>query len=254
MKTVFISGGARGIGWATASEFANKGWRVGIGDLGPPATPLANVTFYNLDVRDREQWQIALAEFAGAEGLDVLVNNAGILRYGRFEDIPAADADMIVDINLKGVINGAYAALPLLRRRAGSCLVNVASAGAIYGGPDLAVYSATKFAVRGLSEALDAEFAGYGVKVRCIMPWFTETAMVNLPGSGRNTTLKNDMGSNGVHGPEVPAAAIYKAVHGKKLHVAVGAKRRIFQIFAGVFPNAMRATSRKRTIKQRGAA
>lgn len=251
MKSVFISGGARGIGWAAATLFAEKGWRVGIGDLAPPATALRNSSFYRLDVRDRGQWQAALDDFAGTDGLDVLVNNAGVVRFGHFEDIPPEDADLIVDTNLKGVINGAYASLPFLRRRPDSCLVNVASAGAIYGGPDLAVYTATKFAVRGLSEALDAEFAPYGVNVRCVMPWFTETAMVNLPGSGRNASIKDVLGKNGVHGPEVPAAAIYGAVHGKKLHVAVGAKTRMFQIFAGVFPNAMRKQSRNMVMKQR---
>jgi len=251
VKTVFISGGARGIGLATAGLFSGQGWRDGIGDLAPPAASPPNSSFYRLDVRDREQWRAALTDCAGGDGLDVLVNNAGVVRYGRFEDIPPEDADLIVDTNLKGVINGAYAGLPLLRRRSGSCMVNVASAGAIYGGPDLAVYSATKFGVRGLSEALDAEFAGYGVNVRCVMPWFTETAMVNAPGSGRNASIKDDLGRNGVHGPDVPAAAIYAAVHGTKLHVPVGGKARLFRMFAGAFPEVMRAQSRRMTVKQR---
>jgi NAD(P)-dependent dehydrogenase (short-subunit alcohol dehydrogenase family) len=253
MKSIFISGGGRGIGLATANLFFDKGWRVGIGDFTPPDVALPNLSFYQLDVRDRGQWQNALSDFAGADGLDVLVNNAGVVRYGRFERIPPEDSDLIVDTNLKGVINGAYIGLPFLRRRPGACLVNVASAGAIYGGPDLAVYTATKFGVRGFSEALDAEFAPYGVNVRCVMPWFTDTAMVQLPGSDRNASLKEEMGHNGVHGPEVPAAAIYKAVHGKRLHVTVGLKGRLFQIFAGTFPEAMRASSRKIVMKQRGS-
>lgn len=251
MKSVFITGGARGIGLATADLFSRKGWRVGIGDLaGPQALP-PNASFYELDVRDRAQWKSTLGEFAGATGLDVLVNNAGIVRYGQFEHIPPEDADSIIDINVKGVINGAYTALPLLRRRPGACLVNIASAGAIYGGPDLAVYSASKFAVRGLSEALDAEFAPYGVNVRCVMPWFTDTAMVHRPGNGRNASISDEMGSLGIHGPELPAAAIYQAVQGKRLHVTVGGKARFFQIFAGSFPGTMRAMSRKQVMKQR---
>jgi NAD(P)-dependent dehydrogenase (short-subunit alcohol dehydrogenase family) len=253
MKSVFITGGARGIGLATADLFSRKGWRVGIGDLaGPQALP-SNASFHHLDVRDRAEWQSALAEFSGADGLDVLVNNAGVVRYGHFEKIPPEDADLIIDTNVKGVINGAYAALPHLRRRPGACLVNIASAGAIYGGPDLAVYTASKFAVRGLSEALDAEFAPYGVNVRCVMPWFTETAMVHLPGNGRNASISDELGSLGIHGTELPAATIYQAVHGKRLHVAVGGKARVFQIFAGSFPGVMRALSRKQVIKQRGA-
>jgi NAD(P)-dependent dehydrogenase (short-subunit alcohol dehydrogenase family) len=255
MKLVFISGGAAGIGLATARLFAAKGWRTGIGDIAAPATAPPGIEYYPLDVRDRPQWTKALTDFAGARGaINVLVNNAGILRYGRFEHISPEDSDMIVDINVKGTINGVYTALPFLRRAAGATLVNIASAGAIYGGPDLAVYTATKFSVRGLSEALDAEFAPYGINVRCIMPWLTETSMVNQPGVGRNTNLKDDQGNSGVHGPEVPAQAIWAAVHGNKLHHKVGVQTRLMSGAVRLFPGMMRKMSRGQTVKKRGAA
>lgn len=253
MKSIFISGGAAGIGLATAKLFAAKGWRTGIGDIAEPKAPIPGVECCKLDVRDRAQWTQALTDFAGADGaIDVLVNNAGIVRYGRFEHIAPEDNDLVVNINLNGTINGAYTGLPFLRRAKGATLVNIASAGAIYGGPDLAVYSATKFAVRGLSEALDAEFAPYGVAVRCIMPWFTETNMFNQPGVGRNTNLKDDLGNNGVHGPEVPAEAVWAAVHGKKLHHPVGVQSRLMSGAVRLFPGAMRRMSRGQMIKKRG--
>jgi NAD(P)-dependent dehydrogenase (short-subunit alcohol dehydrogenase family) len=252
MKLIFISGGAAGIGLATARLFAAKGWRTGIGDIAEPAAALPGIEYYPLDVRDRAQWTKALTDFAGADGaIDVLVNNAGIVRYGRFEQIAPEDSDLTVNINLIGTINGVYAGLPFLRRAAAATLVNIASAGAIYGGPDLAVYSATKFAVRGLSEALDAEFAPYGVAVRCIMPWFTDTSMVHQPGIGRNTNLMDDLGNNGVHGPDVPAQAIWAAVHGSKLHHPVGVQSRLMSRAVRYFPGLMRRLSRRQTTKRR---
>ncbi len=253
MKSIFISGGAAGIGLAIAKLFASKGWRTGIGDIVQPAAPLSGIDCFPLDVRDRTQWTKALTDFAGADGaLDVLVNNAGIVRYGRFEHITPEDSDKIVDINLSGTINGVYAGLPFLRRAAGASLVNIASAGAIYGGPDLAVYSATKFAVRGLSEALDAEFAPYGINVRCIMPWFTDTSMVHEPGIGRNTNLMDDLGNNGVHRPQVPAQAVWRAVHSSKLHHPVGMQSRLMSRVVRFFPGMMRKMSRGTIMKSRG--
>ena len=90
--------------------------------------------------------------------MNVLFNNAGVGRHGWFEDVRPEDNDWIVDVNLKGVIHGVEAALPLLKATKGARIVNTASTAGIVGSPQLAVYSATKFAVRGLTEALDAEF------------------------------------------------------------------------------------------------
>jgi short-subunit dehydrogenase len=181
----------------------------------------------------------------------VLVNNAGIVRYGRFEEVPQVDSELIVDVSLKGVIHGCYAALPYLRGTPGSAIVNIASSGAFYGGAELAVYCATKFGVRGLSEALDAEFAAYGVKVACVMPWFTESGMIKEPGVGRNASIKEDFGDQGFHGPEVPAGAIWKAVHGKALHFPVGGKARMVAALARFAPGLIRSTGRKRMTQSR---
>ena len=97
----------------------------------------------------------------------------------------------MIDINIKGVVNGAYAALPYLKVTPNSRLINIASCASLYGTPRLAVYSATKFAVRGLSEALDIEFGRHDIAVSCVMPWFIDTPLLDDAGGGANEHLRD---------------------------------------------------------------
>ncbi|HEX4870798.1 MAG TPA: SDR family oxidoreductase [Nevskiaceae bacterium] len=186
-KSIFITGAAAGIGRATAQRFAREGWLVGLYDVDAPALQAlsreigpANCRSAVLDVTDADAVSRAVNAFAEAAGerLDVMFNNAGIAHNGPFEEVPIGKAHAIVDVNLKGVINGCYAALPHLRITPGACLINMASASAIYGAPNLAVYSSTKFAVKGLTEALDLEWRRYGIRVLDIQPLFVATPMV----------------------------------------------------------------------------
>ena len=184
-KSIFITGAAAGIGRATAQHFAAAGWRVGLYDIN-----LAGVTALagelgsaavagQLDVTNAEAFADALANFAaGAEGrLDVLFNNAGVLATGDFESLPLARCHQLIDINNKGVVNGCHAALPYLKAAQGA-VINMASASSIYGTPAFAVYSASKFFVRGLTEALNIEWARQGVYVCDVSPLFVDTPMV----------------------------------------------------------------------------
>lgn len=247
-RSIFITGGAAGIGLAAARHFRERGWRVGIGDISDlPGED--GIEEFRLDVRDRASWQAALDAFCGAGGLDVLVNNAGVVRYGRFEDISAEDTDLIADVNLKGVMNGARIGLPFLKRGTSPVMVNVASAGALYGGPRLAAYTATKAGVKGFSEALDGEWVPHGVEVRCVMPWFTQTGMVDRPGDGRNASIKDDMGKLGVDGAEVPARAIWDAVHDKRLHQMVGKTKMVSRIVR-YLPGLMRKSARSSMVRK----
>src|SRR5690606_24679433 len=164
-KAIFITGAAAGIGRATALTFARKGYTVGAYDideagLGTLAEEIgrlgATVHTGHLDVTDTDEMATRVSEFATQAGnrLDVMVNNAGILKAGRFEDIDVRAHFAEIDVNTKGVVNGLHAAFPHLRATPDSVVVNLASASAIYGQPELANYSATKFFVRGLTEAL----------------------------------------------------------------------------------------------------
>lgn len=194
-KRIFISGAAQGIGAAIAREFHQKGWQVGIYDLNEAlALSLAlelgsNAKAGGLDVSDYQQWQTALEDFNHwANGIDIVVNNAGILFSGSFENTPIEHHHKTIDINVKGVLNGCHAALPYLKQQKNTRIINLSSASAIYGQADLVSYSASKFAVRGITEALDIEWSKFGIRVLDIMPLFVNTNMVTDMDAG---SIKN---------------------------------------------------------------
>lgn len=260
-KAVFITGAASGIGLASAKRFAAEGWFVGLSDIDATGlkTALAavgpdNGATFALDVRDRTAWTAALADFARLTGgrLDVLLNNAGVARFGPFESHDDAEIDLQLDINLKGVISGARAALPWLKATPGSRLINVSSCAGLYGAPGLAVYSATKFAVRGLSEALDVEWKPHGVSVACVMPWFVETPILNAGAPGTNQTMADTLRSDGlpVYPVEDAAEVVWRAVHGKDLHYFVGKRARQMRFASSHMPGVVRKQLRSRPVPQ----
>ena len=244
-RAIFISGGASGIGLAAARRFRSEGWFVGVGDIdaGGMARIAGEVDHTTaLDVRDATQWRAALAGFVAVSGgrLDVLLNNAGIARYGMFEEIAPEEAALVVAVNLNGVINGAYAALPHLRATPGSRLVNIASVAGIVGSPGLAVYSATKFAVRGLSEALDAEFTRHGIAVACVMPFFVETPILEAGSTGTNRTMRDSIGDAPVYPVTDAAEVIWRAAHGRDREYIVGKAGRRAAFAQRFFPGRLR--------------
>lgn len=186
-RAIFITGGGSGIGRAMAQFFAEKGWFVGLGDvneagMAETAALLANgFTFsHKFDVRDRAAWDLALKTFAVASGgrIDVLANNAGVPLGGPIAELTLEDIDRTLDVNLRGVIYGAQAVYPYLKETApGSCLLNTASAAALYGMANQSIYGATKAGVRSLTETLDGEWSEDGIRVRSLMPSFIDTPL-----------------------------------------------------------------------------
>ncbi|MFN3857503.1 MAG: SDR family oxidoreductase [Caulobacter sp.] len=250
-KSIFITGGASGIGLGAAKRFAREGWFVGLADIDKAGMKAAlaeigpdNGVALELDVRDRDQWDKAIAAFGKASGgrLDVLLNNAGIARYGYLEEQSPEEGDLQIDINVKGVINGARAGLDLLKATPGSVLVNIASCAGLFGAPRMAIYAASKFAVRGLSEALDAEFARFGVKVRCVMPWFVDTPILNAGSQGSNLKIADAIreGGSEVYTVEDAAQVIWDAVHGEKLNYLVGKAARQLAFGVRFMPGSIR--------------
>lgn len=232
-KAIFITGGASGIGRATASLFASKGWFVGLADINRAGLaetaallPPGQSSTHMLDVRDRANWDVALTDFCAASGgrLDVLFNNAGVARGGQFADVSHEDHDLLVDVNIKGVINGAEAGFRYLKETPGSCLLNTCSAAGMIAGPGLAVYAVTKFGVRALTEALEFEWQPHGIKVASLMPSFIDTPLLEANTSGTNQSVRDGVLESGLEITPVVAVAqaAWDAVHGNQTHVVVG--------------------------------
>lgn len=250
-KAVFISGAASGIGLDAAKRFAREGWFVGLADINAAGLKAAldaigaqNGATYLLDVRDKSAWDDALSVFTTASGgrLDVLLNNAGIAAAGNLEDQSDDDVARQLDINLKGVISGARAAIPYLKKTPGAQLVNVASCAGIYGAPGMAVYAATKFAVRGLSQALEGELAPYGVAVKCLMPWFVDTAILSSSAPGSNESLADTLRQRKVKIYPVSESTntIFKALASKEREHIVGGAGRQLAFVTRFFPGLVR--------------
>lgn len=241
-KAMFITGAAGGIGSATARRFAEAGWQVGLGDRDEAAlAPLADelgerARCYAFDVTDAQAFADAVADFAGHCGrLDLMVNNAGVLVTDDFEKIPPSRYEGMVRINVMGVVNGALAALPHLRATPGARMINLSSASAISGTPGYAVYSASKCAVRGLTEALHVEWLRHGIVVADVMPMFVATRL--LDGIGNRTSMDRF----GVRlGPQDVAAAIWRAAHWPRwwprVHFGVGREVPLLALAARLLP------------------
>ncbi len=194
VRTVLVTGAGRGIGEATARRFADAGYLVGAYDLQPCAWAEGDerIVTGSLDVTDPAAWEAALTELTARSGgaLDVLVNNAGLLYGTPFMDASFEQDAALVDVNVKGVLYGCRAAFPFLEKSATPTVVNLCSASAIYGQAEMATYSATKFAVRGITEALDLEWARHGIRVCSVWPLYVGTGMLE----GVNTTGMRTMG------------------------------------------------------------
>jgi NAD(P)-dependent dehydrogenase (short-subunit alcohol dehydrogenase family) len=185
-KVVAITGGARGIGKATATALVRKGCRVAIGDLDlalaeQTAAGLGGGTVaLPLDVTDRSSFAAFLAETERQLGpVDVVINNAGIMPVTSFVEEGEDSVRRQIDINLIGVITGTQLAIERLRPRGGGHIVNIASQAGKAGIPGIATYSATKHAVVGLSEAVRAELRGSGVEIACVMPTVVNTELTS---------------------------------------------------------------------------
>jgi NAD(P)-dependent dehydrogenase (short-subunit alcohol dehydrogenase family) len=258
-KSIFVTGAGSGIGRATAQLFAERGWFVGLFDVNPEglqetaaSLPEGQRISMVFDVRDRSGWTRAVDAFGQATGrrMHVLFNNAGVGKGGWIEEMPPEDIDLVLDVNLKGVINGVNAALPLLRETPGARIVNTASVAGVFGAPKLAVYCATKFGVRGLTEALDVEFSRYGVRVVSLMPWFIDTAILDgqtAGPQGSNRRIRDQLIENKtpIYPVRMAAERAWDAAHGADIHYMVGKEAERARFFARFFPDVMRNQIRK---------
>lgn len=183
-KVVLITGVSSGIGRATAIKFAKQGCRV-FGTVRNPekAQAIPGVTLIEMDIRDEASVQRGIDYIIGqAARIDVLVNSAGVALLGAMEETSVAEAQTLLDTNLFGLLRTIQAVLPHMRAQRAGRIVNVSSVLGFLPAPYMALYSASKHAVEGLSETLDHEVRQFGIRVALVEPSFTKTNLdLNAP-------------------------------------------------------------------------
>ncbi|WP_432511259.1 SDR family NAD(P)-dependent oxidoreductase [Kineococcus sp. SYSU DK001] len=176
---VLVTGGASGIGAATAARFAADGARVVVLDRDPVDPARGVVGSVRADLSDDASVRAAVEEAAGKlGGLDVVVNNAGIGATGTVADNDDEEWHRVYDVNVLGIVRTTRAALPHLRRSPHAAIVNTCSIAAWTGLPQRALYSATKGAVQALTLAMAADHLADGVRVNCVNPGTADTPWV----------------------------------------------------------------------------
>ncbi|SFB44083.1 NADP-dependent 3-hydroxy acid dehydrogenase YdfG [Amycolatopsis marina] len=187
-RTVLITGASSGIGAATALRLATDGHHLHLGarrtdrleQLTADITASGgNATFQRLDVTDAEDMRAFVATAREHHGrVDVMVNNAGVMPLSPLAELKVGEWDRMIDVNVRGVLYGIAAALPVMREQGAGQFVNVASVGAYEVVPTAAVYCATKFAVRAISEGLRQESSG-DIRVSVVSPGVTESELAD---------------------------------------------------------------------------
>jgi short-subunit dehydrogenase len=232
-RVAVVTGAASGVGRATATALAAKGCEVALVDIAeePLAKAAAElveqgcrVSTHRADVSDAARMQALPPEVVAEHGgVNILVNNAGVSVTGTFEEQSLEDLQWIIGINLWGVIHGCKFFLPELRRAEEAHIVNISSMFGFIGVPTQSSYCATKFAVRGFSEALWLELAESPIGVTSIHPGGVKTeigrTMRSYDDATRDATLQ---GLERSRPPEAVAKAIVRAIEGRKLRAIVG--------------------------------
>jgi 3alpha(or 20beta)-hydroxysteroid dehydrogenase len=200
-RVALVSGAARGQGEAIARKFAAEGARVVLGDvLDEPGRRVAaeigaGATYLHLDVTQPEDWQAAVRAATESYGkLNVLVNNAGILRFAALERMPLEEYLGVIRVNQVGCFLGMQAVVPAMRAAGGGSIINTSSVQGLEGRSGLTAYVASKFAVRGMTKNAALELGHYGIRVNSVHPGGIDTEMTRLPGmdlSNRDAPFAN---------------------------------------------------------------
>jgi 3alpha(or 20beta)-hydroxysteroid dehydrogenase len=187
-KVALVSGAARGQGEAEAREFVAEGATVVLGDvldeLGEKvAADLGDAALYvHLDVTQPGDWKAAVETAMSTFGrLDILVNNAGILKLGMIESQPLDDYMAVINVNQVGCWLGMQAAVPALRTSGGGVIINTSSTSGFVGTVGLSAYTASKFAVRGMTKVAAMELGHDNIRVNSVHPGGIDTQMVKIP-------------------------------------------------------------------------
>jgi len=229
---VFITGAGSGLGRALAENFAQRGARVGIADVNETrARDAADAVAARggvplvipCDIRSGDQVRAAAEVVSEAwNGVDIVINNAGVAAAGTVVDTSMADWRWIVDVNLLGAVNVLQAFVPMMQAARSGHVVNVASAAGIVQSPGMASYSVTKAAVIALSETLKNELSGFGIGVTVVCPsFFTTNLMESYRGPAPGLDLAARLMSRSRLTAEDIAASVVRAVD-RKVFFAFG--------------------------------
>lgn len=257
-KTVLITGTSSGFGKLAVKKFQSEGWNV-IATMRSPdkekeLQQLKNVLLLHLDVTDKNSIKEAVAKGMKAFGrIDALVNNAGYGAFGLLEEASQKEIDNQFNTNLFGVINTIQEVLPVMRRQKSGVIINITSIGGLVGMPMLSLYSASKFAVEGLSESLSHELKKFNIQVRTVSPGSFAT---NFGGahtfnegnkkedlnkyrerikSNLQSVLANPPKPFGLGNPQDVADVIYKCATGtRKLRTTIGKDAKIVKFLSKI--------------------
>ncbi|GAB20705.1 putative oxidoreductase [Gordonia effusa NBRC 100432] len=247
---VAVTGGARGIGQAIATELADRGARVAIGDVGVEAStsPLAAVDAvrqYPLDVTDEQSFEAFLASVTADLGpIDILINNAGVMWVGPFDAEPAKAAEKVIAVNLLGVIRGVRLAAPAMRARGRGQIITIASAASRLAPPGESTYAASKHGVLGYLTGVREELRGSGVTLSVVMPTVVETELAVGTSAGSVRRLA----------PSDIADAVIDTIGRRRFQVWVPSSVGPLVAVTGILPQRLRDEVLRRTVPNQVAA
>jgi NAD(P)-dependent dehydrogenase (short-subunit alcohol dehydrogenase family) len=266
-KSIFITGAASGMGRETATLFQSKGWFIGAYDVNTDGLKTLeqelghdNCITAKLDVTSKPDFDAAIAAFGEETGgkLDMLFSNAGIGESGWFEDVPYEAAIRLIQVNFIGVVTSIYAALPLLKATPNAFVFITSSSSATYGMPRIAIYSATKHGVKGLTEALSVEFSRFGVRVADVLPGLIDTPILRQTPDRTGDRPKRDEEEFYANVPKkgmfrlMPASSVaecaWEAYRSDKLHWYVPKEIRRIDVIKALAPKFMRNQIAKRLL------
>jgi len=189
-KHAIITGAAQGQGAAIARAFVAEGARVVIADVADDAgaalaEELGDVAYFSHhDVSDPSSWDRLVTEAEERYGapVNVLVNNAGVLRFGEVDTMPLDDLDLLISVNMRGCFLGMRAVAPAMKQNRQGSIINCSSVEGLAGMAALTAYTGTKFAIRGMTKAAAVELGAYGVRVNSVHPGMIDTGMTREVG------------------------------------------------------------------------
>ncbi|TRW48865.1 SDR family oxidoreductase [Aliidiomarina halalkaliphila] len=266
-QRIFITGGASGFGFALATHYAKQGWRVAIGDISDEQGHLAATELGKLNPKTEARYlhcnvtqESDLAKAMAVlkrdwDGLDVIVNNAGVAQVGAIDTVDMQDWQWITDINVFGVVRGCKHAVPLFKHQGSGYIVNIASMAGLLDVPNMAAYNATKAAVVSISETLQHELAPHNIGVSVVCPSFFRTnlgATMRSTVPGMDKTLDKLMSKSTLSADDI-AQVVAKAIEKRQFYVIPHANaRRIWRLKTWLPRRWYARMMQKQTAKLRG--